>query len=461
MEPLTMRESLARHALCPLIVAIAWTAPGCGQRPDSGAGSPGDVLLITVDALRADHTGIYGYSRPTTPNLDRWFADGSVFERAYATASYTTPSVISLLSGLLPQEHGVRLFDQRVPAQTDLLTEMLPAEYQTAAFVANSVLTDAALGIGDRFDHYYDGDWPQFAVESPVYRAQGITDAALDWLRNHRDPGRPLFLWVHYLDPHAPYRPPDDWADKFAHEGSVPIPEGRIPAIAAEPGRTDALDYVDAYDAEIAYCDRHIGRLLDGYARLFPIDAALLLLTSDHGETLMGRWTWFGHMWNVFEELVRVPLLMRGPGVSAGRPNAPVSGTDLTPTILGFVRAPVPDRIKGRDLIVPAKISADRPIFVETSIQRSHLRGVIWRNQKWIAKLKLGNREVRARRRYDLIADPLERQSIPWGPPTPASDQLLELIASDPAPGGAPRQFERGELGKKARDALRELGYVE
>jgi arylsulfatase len=448
------KRSLQSLAVMSLVLAI-----GCTSRTSEDA-TGADVLFISVDTLRADHLGIYGYRRNTSPNLDRWFADGSIHERSYSTTAYTSPSVVSLLSGLPPQDHGVRLFDQLVPQQTALLTELLPSTYRTAAFVSNWVLSDGALGIGSRFDHYDDGLGSDAGFDAADYRAGAITDAALDWMRKHREPGRPLFLWVHYMDPHSPYETPDDWVASFRHTGSMPIPPGRVPRSVAKQGVSDALDYVDAYDEEIAYTDAEIGRLLAGYAERHEVDDALIIVTADHGESLIERGLWFGHMWSVFEEVVRVPLLMRGPGVASGRTNGLVSGIDIAPTILKFAGADVPEGLPGRDLRSPAEISADRQVFVETSIRHSHLRGVIQGNRKWVAKLKSGKREVRTRKLFDLASDPAERRPGAWhGGDAPT--RLLELIESDPDPGGAPSHLERGNLRQESIEALRKLGYVE
>jgi arylsulfatase A-like enzyme len=448
-------RSLQSLAVMSLVLAIGCTPSGSLRQQAAG-----DVLLISVDTLRADHLGAYGYRRNTSPNLDRWFAKGRVYERSYSTTAYTSPSVVSLLSGLLPQDHGVRLFDQLVSQHTPLLTQLLPPAYQTAAFVSNWVLSDGALGVGSRFDHYEDGLGPDAAFDAADYRAAAITDAALQWMSEHREEGRPLFLWVHYMDPHAPYRAPDEWRRSFGHAGSLEIPAGRVPRVVQQPGVTDALDYVDAYDEEIAYTDAEIGRLLNGYAKEREVDDALVIFTADHGESLVERGLWFGHMWSVFEEMVRVPLLMRGPGVAQGRSRSLVSGVDVTPTILAFANADIPKGLPGRDLRSTAGDAGDRRVFVETSIRFSHLRGVIQGHQKWVAKLQSGNPEIRSRKRFDLANDPGERRPTAWQDEA-APKLLLELIASDPNPGGPPADFERGHLRTESAEALRKLGYVE
>ena len=305
---------------------LAWVGlAACGGGP---AGRPGDILLITIDTLRADHVGLYGYERDTTPNLDRWFESAAIFERAYSTEASTSPSITSILTGKLPQEHGVRLFFQLLPAGLELVTDRLPDAYQTAAIVSNMVLTDEAIGLGSHFDHY-DDRVDQRESKRRIFErnARGTTDAALAWLAAERDPRRPMFLWVHYVDPHGPYRPPEDWDVRFTHEGSHPIGDQYIPPYGRIEGVDDALAYVDLYDAEIAYTDFHVDRLLEGYARNHDVESALIVLTSDHGESMMEHERWFAHTYHVYEEIACVPLMVRGPGVEPGRMRALSSGS--------------------------------------------------------------------------------------------------------------------------------------
>jgi len=181
--------------------------------------------LITVDTLRADHLGMYGYSRDTSPNIDRWFADSRVYQRAYATEAATAPSVASILTGRLPQHHRVRLFYQllgrEIPALPDILAG---AGYQTAAVVSNLVLTDEAMGMASRFDSYDDFvDEPEPSREVWERNARRTSDAAIGWLDDQRDPARPSFLWVHYMDPHGPYQAPEDRSTNFEHDRPLPF----------------------------------------------------------------------------------------------------------------------------------------------------------------------------------------------------------------------------------------------
>jgi len=437
---------------------------------DSGE-PPGDVLLITIDTLRVDHLGIYGYERDTSPSIDRWFADGAVFERAYSTEAATSPSVVSMLSGRLPQEHGVRLFFQLLPEEVPLVPDLLPSVYQTAAFVSNMVLTDEAIGFADRFDHYDDlVDQRESGRRMFERSAEATTNAALLWLAQERDPRRPLFLWVHYIDPHGPYRPPPDWHDAFDHEGEHALEMERIPPYGLLEGVDDALEYVDRYDAEIRYADRQVGRLLDGYARNHDPEAALILLTADHGETMMSRERWFDHSFHVYEELVRVPLLVRGPGIESARFTGLVSGIDVAATILGFAAAPA--RLDGRSLdLGTSQPPDDRVVLFEASRKGRQWRGAIQGEGKWVLAVTGEERFVPLRRFYDLATDPGEARPLDWRADAPAARLLEELVRDDPDPAGLPSEYAKGmrlkapkvapHVSAEQLEALRALGYAE
>jgi choline-sulfatase len=430
---------------------------------EAGGRRSGDILLLTVDTLRADHTGPYGYARSTTPRLAAYFEEGRIFERSYATSSYTSASVVSVLSGLLPQDHRVRLFDQLVPETTRIVTDLLPEAYQAAAFVSNAVLSDDALGIAARFDHF--DDEVEFREGTPQLdrNAADTTDAVVAWLRSSRDPSRPLFLWVHYMDPHLPYSPPEAWKPRFDREregASAPpvVVKGKV-----GEKRRDPVQQFDDYDREIAYVDAEIGRLLDAYAALADPDEALVIFTSDHGETLAERSMKFQHAYHVFEELVRVPLLIRGPGVEAGRSAALVSGLDLLPTMLAFAGAPLPPGLSGMDLRDPRLAERGATVYTESAhgFRHRQWRAAIRGNAKWLVQVKQGPSRIAARHFLDLAVDPDETGYGPWRAEGDVPRSLLELVERDPDPAGQPESYRQGTLEAKQRDALRALGYVQ
>jgi arylsulfatase A-like enzyme len=461
-RPVTARSCVASTLLALLLA--------CGGSPER----PGDILLITVDTLRPDHLGLYGYERTTSPEIDRWFADAAIFERAYTTNAHTPPSVVSILTGQLPQEHGVRLFYQLLPEGVLLIPDHLPDSYQTAAFVSNVALTEEALGIASHFDHF-DDRVDEKEPHRRVYErnARRTTNAALLWLAEYRNPERLLFLWVHYIDPHGPYRPPSGAVASFQHEGRVPMENKRILSFQREKDVEDALDYVDRYDEEIAYVDAQIGRLLDGYARRHDPASALMIFSADHGESMIEHERWFTHGYQVYEEIIRIPLMILGPGVEGGRRQGLVSIIDLMPTILHFAGVSAPG-LAGQPLQRgPEQESSDRTVFAEGGPDLTLLRAAIQGERKWVTKVRVGKREPTQHEFFDLADDPGETAPQEWAPGEAAEGalELLRLIERDPDPGGRPESLRKGEqltapkvaprADQEAIERLRALGYVE
>ncbi len=458
------------------LFALAACAPD-GDPPDAtvdhsapGAAPARDVLLITVDTLRPDHLGIYGYDRETTPHLDELFGEGIVYERCYSTEASTSPSVVSLLTGQLPQEHGVRLLYQMLPEDTALVCDALRPEYVCAGFIANVVLTDEALGIAKRFDHYDD-----FVDEKEPRRdifernAERTSDAVVRWLDTAWNPQKPLFLWVHYIDPHGPYRPPENLPRRFKSDQQHPIPPERVPGYTRVEGVSNGHYYVDRYDEEIAYTDAQIQRVIDAYAKVRDVDEALILFTADHGESMMEHERWFTHGYHVYEEIVRVPLLVRGPDIHTQRSDALVSGIDVTPTILRFAQRSVPDGLPTTDLRFPERIAEGRVIHTEASLKQQQWRAAFRGRDKWMVVVSPDGR-MQERRHYDLEADPGEQQPGNWKNAA-APPELHSWIQSDPDPAGIPSSYRQGmkvtspkvapDLDQETLERLQALGYVD
>ena len=469
--PSSFLTGVTRIGRLPLLVAGAVLPLSCGG---GALERPRDVILITIDTLRADHVGLYGYDRDTTPKIDAFFADGAIFERSYSSEASTAPSVATILSGRLPQDHRVRLFYQLVPDEIELIPDLLPNEYQTAAFVSNMVLTDEAMGMGARFDHFDDYvDTKESSRRVFERDAERTTDAALAWLASEREQERPLFLWVHYIDPHGPYRPPADWKVPFESDRALQIPPAKIPKYTREENQNDGNDYVFRYDVEIHYVDAHVARLLDAYSRTHPIDDALTVLTADHGESMMEHESWFTHGYHVYDEIVRVPLLIRGPGVDAGRFDAPVSGVDVASTVLRFAGVEPPRAMSGADLRRGGGLDRARHVFAEASHKQQQRRTVVQGAEKWTLVVKGEGRAVSEVRRYDLASDPDELAARTPDPASIGSSQamraLQRLIAIDPDPAGIPAQYAKGikldqpkvapGVSDEALERLKALGY--
>ncbi|HNQ24285.1 MAG TPA: sulfatase [Phycisphaerae bacterium] len=438
-----------------------------------------NVLILCIDALRPDHTSLHGYPRDTTPQLKRFFGGATVFERAYAPAAITTPSVIGMLSGRYPQNHAVRLLCQKVPDTTILLSDHLRRSgYQTAAVVSNAVLSDAACGLAARFDHYDDRVDEVEANRPHMFerRAARTTDAALDWLRNHCDADRPHLLYLHYIDPHGPYTPPAECPARYTHDTPRMIDmTGRGGGIHPE-GELDGLDLVDRYDEEIAYADQEAGRLLSEYQQLGYLEDALVILCADHGEAMMEHDHWFAHGMYVYEEIIRIPLAIRYQGMPAGRIAAPVSLIDVAPTVLAAVGLPLPADLDGRSLLAPP---LSRPLLSEArgnsglTHNNSH-NGNLWRclihdHRKITARIGRSG-PIREQHLYDLRTDPLELAPQPVAEGDRLFAALRGFIEADPDPAGIPRELAWGDLpapnvaptvDQRTLEALRSLGYIQ
>jgi arylsulfatase A-like enzyme len=458
-----------------LMLLAACSSEDSGNRVSDATVDQRDIILITVDTLRSDHMSLYGYERLTTPHLDEFFRDGAIFTQAYSTESNTPSSVASILSGLLPQEHGVRIFYQLLDDDIEILSQFLAPSHQTAAFVSNTVLTDEAMGMASRFDYFDDFVSSRESMRMIYERdARKTTDAALAWLRGQRDKDRPLFLWLHYIDPHGPYNPPQDWPRSFSHDARLPIdPETTVPRYMIKPG-ADILYYVDAYDEEIAFVDHEVDRFLTGYSGLYAIDEAMIVFTADHGETLMEHELWFQHGYNIYEELIRVPLAIRGPGVEASLRNELTSSIDLVPTILAYSGYPIPRRMRGRDLFAPLPESTDQTIFAEAVTGKVQYRAAVQNNMKWVQtvfnqneRAVLGGNGI-----YNLVTDAGETRFTPWPDRSSVPAQaLLSLIETDPDPAGRPLDLIHGQrltgpkiapsVSEENLEALRSLGYLE
>jgi arylsulfatase A-like enzyme len=332
-------------ALGTLVWWSALVAFGCSQSPPS-------VLIIVIDTLRADHLSVYGYDRKTSPAIDRVATQSTLFENAYSQGSTTVPTHASLFTGRYPHQHGS--FGYRSPLPEDEVTlaeRMLDAGYRTFG-LASSVRFIPESGFDQGFEHY------QIFDDLPKNdRSAAVTNRALALIG--REPGTPFFGFLHYFDPHQDYAPPFPLRTRWHAGLEEPAPEEtgdfllahRRPNQMIDP---DVLAYLEAlYDAEIAYVDREIARLMSGLESLEIDEDVLVILTSDHGEEFKDHGGLSHASGHLHEELVRVPLLMRWPArIPAKRRLAvAVQTVDLVPTILDLLDMKQPPRLlPGRSL---------------------------------------------------------------------------------------------------------------
>ncbi len=358
------------------LLALA-AAAGCRQRPP-------DVVLVLVDTLRADRVGAAGGRSGLTPFLDSLAAGGVTFTNAYATSSWTNPSVASLFTSRYPSQTHVARYDSRLGAEEVTLAERLGAAgWRSVGMVGNFRLS-AALGFGQGFDAWF----PRLARVKP--RAQRIARDTLAFYDEQLAPypwsrwtRRPLLLYLHFMEPHAPYEPP-----AWARRGRVgPPPPGTSEAAANDillrPGRWHELSaeqvawLASLYDAEVAALDARLARLFRRLAGRGVLDHAVVVVTADHGEEFREHGG-LQHGTALFQESVRIPLVMTGPGLPAGKVvHDPVALVDVAPTLLALLGLPAEPRFEGRSLLplagTPAA-PADVLLELEPTGQRIDLR---------------------------------------------------------------------------------------
>jgi len=361
-----VRGARAAAAVVALIGVIL-AASACG----GGAGTTRpDIVLIVVDTLRADHLGLYGYPRSTSPHLDALAARGTVFDAAMAAAPWTLPSVMSIATSRVPSRHGVVNDGLRLAEGVPTLAGALhEGGYATGGFVSHIYVT-APFGFDRGFDRYED-----FGLSQPGYRleagleptADRVTTTALEWVEA-RDAG-PMFLFVHYFDPHWPYDPPEPYRSLFPPDYTGPLDAG-YDSISRfqDPLVPIPDDYrrflIDRYDGEIDFVDAQIGRLIDGLAAARGRRPIAVVVTGDHGEEFKDHGS-MGHGRQMYEEVVHVPLVIAritlAGAAGAARVGLPVSGIDIAPTLLDLAGLAPAEGMEGRSLVPLLGAAAGTP----------------------------------------------------------------------------------------------------
>lgn len=331
------------------------------QLPQAKLDSP-NIIVIVVDALRADHLSSYGYERQTSPNIDRLASEGVIFESAISTSSWTPPSHASLFTGRYVYEHGADLkpLDDRYPT---IAEEMQKLGYRTGAFLGNYENLNRLEGMARGFQRYedyyqslgsmvnntllghliiYEGLHRLFGMDNPVGRklASQITDSTLDWIDRH--PENPFFIFINYFDTHDPYTPPQPYRSKFS---SIKNPGGLINSywdedhiyILSSPEQLQ--EEIDAYDGAIAYVDDKISQFIEGLQKRGLTENTVVIILSDHGESF-GEHGLLHHHNSLYRDTVHVPLIFWGPGYfpSGLRISQPVSIASIPSTLINLIK---------------------------------------------------------------------------------------------------------------------------
>ena len=443
---------MIRRRLAPLAAALlaASTSALAGCAREASVES---LVLVSLDTVRADHLGLHGHEHDTSPRLDAFARQGVVFENAWSTAPWTLPAHVSLFTGLYPSRHGVRYEEHALEAGVPALAEILAEAGFATGAVVNCIFLYPRFGVARGYDVYERIDEEHGAEGA----ASEVTDAALRFLRAHR--GERVFLFVHYFDVHSDYRSRPEiearfggrptWVDGSTQQliraliGTVPIDD---------PEEIAALEAL--YDAGIRQLDEELGRLFTALADEGWLDDTAVVVTSDHGEELLDHGSVM-HGATQYEEQLRVPLVLRAPGVPAGaRVAQPVSLVDVLPTALDLLGGEPPPGLDGISLVGAwERPLPERPLFAEANRSPKPGSRVAVRRgpHKLLLDLETGDRAL-----YDLAADPGETDDRIEADPAQA-EALLEAYETF-------RQVQVdgvaiGEVPDDLRERLRALGY--
>lgn len=479
---------LIRRPILVLLAVLAVVAGGCSKGPERS-----NILLITIDTLRADHLSAYGYVRETSPVLDALAAEGVRFDQAAVQWPKTGPSFASMFTSTYPKNNGiVRKVGIPVPLDFTMLAERLQEEgYQTLAVVSNG-----AVGKDFNFDQGFDAyleSWnePPAAPGVDTTGAIHVTSLAKGLL-DGISPDRPYFLWVHYLDPHYPYSPPGEYRDLF--QGDEHFEPNRQIRVDSErekrqtfgigygqvlDGRDDLSFYVARYDAEIVHADAEIGSFLEAARERGLLEKTLTVVSSDHGESLGEHEYYFDHGRYGFQTCLRVPLIFHYPGVLEPAVDTdPAELIGLAPTLLEFAGVELEHGRWMQGISLGRRLRGsgadpNRPLyaFSEAGYGRRDKWQRIVRNRRYkFANSQEGNAQRhmsgalgKQYALYDLTEDPDETRNLVEEMPEMAED-LLAIVNrwyETPFDAITGSSGDVGEMDEATREQLKALGYLD
>lgn len=449
-----------------------------------------DILLLTVDSLRADHVSSLGYNRETTPNIDNFAAKGHAFTQAFAHACSTRPSFPSIHTSSHALMHGG--FEMMTESRTMLAEVLGDAGYHTGGFHSNLYLS-SDFGYDRGFDTFYDSKTdPGFVAgirqtvkdsldsEGRLYRflasafdtaerraginvgsaydtAERITDRALQWADNQRNQG-PRFLWVHYMDVHHPYVPPKKYQRLFRE---TPITETQSIKLRrkmiekpTEVTDDELTDIIDLYDAEIRYTDDEIGRLIDEIRTIWDTDP-LTIITADHGEEFLDHGK-FSHHTHFYDEVLQVPLFLGGVSTSGSHDDI-VGLQDVPTTLLDYAGSNQPESFQGcslRQLINDRDWPREQVIGDWSDRENEERFG--FRDLGWKFIVRDSGEEL-----YDLSEDPDEQNNVVTEYPQVVERITAEIDEHRRAISATTDEQVTVEMDENVKTRLRDLGYKE
>lgn len=439
------------------------------------------VVLITIDTLRQDALGCYTPGRDNSPHLDQLARDGTIFTNTFSSAPWTMPAIASILTGMAPSVHQLTEVQKALPEGLPTLAQyMKDAGYRTAAVGFNSFLAPR-VKLDRGFQEYqwfpapaitaksFDFGLAQWLWALPLSKTattEGLTDHAIDWFKENGQ--QDSFFWIHYFDPHIPYSPPVRFQPDDAKRAAMGkqfwdlerVQDGHVGRTSEEREWIRSL-----YDGEVRYVDEQVGRLLDALRNMGLYDDSLIILTSDHGEEFWDH-DRFEHGHTLYNELIRVPLLVKLPGEHRGAAAAPcVSTQTLLPTVLDLCGiAPAQEQILPPPLTPllrdPNAPFTERPIVSGTLLYFDQMDSVVFGHMKYIRGKLSGHESL-----FNLNQDPGEHNSLAVQDPENVARgrQLLEAAAA--AAGRMKEMMRLGQstnapLSQQDELALKALGYL-
>lgn len=489
---MSTRNGLLRLTCAALLIGLGTTTVPSDAAEDAPPGKTAEhphVLLLTIDTLRADHLGCYGYRLQTSPTIDGLAARGVRFADCTVQWPKTWPSLASLLSGAYPRTTGIRYERRALPSSMHMLAEVFKdAGYATAAVVSNCT-------VGKRFNFHqgfdvYVESWQERWQEQHgkrIFRNVGglvkrytdaglVVDQALCWLDDRTD-DRPVFMWLHFMDPHGPYIPPEGYEHLFTSDHPPEfVPLSVIPEYHYQPDPmgdpiTDLGFYKTQYDREIRYLDDELQRLLEELRNRGLLKNTLLALTADHGESLGEHDYYLEHGKYAYQVNAHVPLVLVWEGhLPAQRViDRPVGLIDLPPTLVALAGLPPVASHEGLDLgsLTSGGLVALAPdcVFMESgyvsaqsqqTIRRGRWKLIHVRSPGDRAEMDGGEWEL-----YDVEDDPYETRNLAATHPQLVSvlAGILEDWASADGPETEPLAVDMDELSDRDKRILRSLGY--
>lgn len=463
------------------VLFLCLVAPTACKRSNPAPARSPNILLVVIDTLRAD--AVFGYGAPPsqTPTIATLAREGTLFTQARSTAAWTVPAHASLFTGRFPSRHGAHHEGHALAPEAVTLAELLSENYTTAGFSENPHLKKEK-----KFDQGFDlfrNTWPRRRRDRG--RVPSTNRLALDWL-DRQTGERPFFLFLNYMDPHLPYRPPHWLQARFVGQEVEP---GKVEELAAF-GDSEAREFVagrlslsardlsilrQLYAAEAAFADRRLGEVIESLRSRGWLDQTLVILISDHGENI-GDHGLMEHQFCLYESLLRVPLVLRLPGVipASARRSDPVQLVDVFPTVLeaaGVPRSRWPEQ-EGRSLLGNS-IAADRPVIAEYMLP--HEQQKIFSREvpefdfaplmRRLRSIQIGSEKLIVAddgqfELYDLEQDPNERFDLAGERPERVRNlarHLAEWLDSGPSAYG----LAETELSRETIESLRQLGYLD